>query len=254
MTLKNGQLRNVLILFTGGRARRVATTVVCRLLQLVLLSSPSQTPLEHLQISPPHASPPPPSTRPQTIRAYIHRCLPLDSIPRQEERGVRLRRGRHLLRRGCGEWRWRGAEVCIRAHLTRTQDGLLGARILASLFKQDDVPYRLVPVGGYSELEAKRDEAFASEEVGRSPETSRCYLTNIHRTSAAHAHSSVSRIAAPALILLHPPQGMPPAHHRLASALELAEPIRAGHRRGSRRGRRRGRTDMGVGRWRRGIA
>lgn len=45
------------------------------------------------------------------------------------------------------------------------QDGLLAARILASLFRQDDVPYRLVPVGGYSELEAKRDEALASEEL-----------------------------------------------------------------------------------------
>lgn len=45
------------------------------------------------------------------------------------------------------------------------QDGLLAARILASLFKQDDVPYRLIPVGGYSELETRRDEAFASEEV-----------------------------------------------------------------------------------------
>ncbi len=45
------------------------------------------------------------------------------------------------------------------------QDGLLAARILASLFKQDDIPYRLVPIGGYSELEGKRDEALASEEV-----------------------------------------------------------------------------------------
>ena len=49
--------------------------------------------------------------------------------------------------------------------LTVCKDGLLAARILASLFKQDDVPYRLVPVGGYSELEARRDEALASEEV-----------------------------------------------------------------------------------------
>ena len=47
------------------------------------------------------------------------------------------------------------------------EDGLLAARILASLFRQDDIPYRLVPVGGYSELEQRRDEAFASEEVSR---------------------------------------------------------------------------------------
>ena len=37
--------------------------------------------------------------------------------------------------------------------------------MLASLFKQDEVPYRLIPVGGYQELEAKRDEALVSEEV-----------------------------------------------------------------------------------------
>ncbi|KAL7424938.1 DNA replication initiation factor cdc45 [Cryptotrichosporon argae] len=37
-------------------------------------------------------------------------------------------------------------------------DGLLGARILASLFRQDDIPYRLIPIGGLSELRAKRDE------------------------------------------------------------------------------------------------
>ncbi|ORY34922.1 CDC45 family [Naematelia encephala] len=44
-------------------------------------------------------------------------------------------------------------------------DGLLAARILASLFRQDDVPYRIIPIGGYSELEKKRDEALASEEL-----------------------------------------------------------------------------------------
>ncbi|WVQ79395.1 hypothetical protein IAT38_001492 [Cryptococcus sp. DSM 104549] len=44
-------------------------------------------------------------------------------------------------------------------------DGLLGARILCSMFKDDDVPYRLVPIGGYKELEQKRDEALASEEL-----------------------------------------------------------------------------------------
>lgn len=42
---------------------------------------------------------------------------------------------------------------------------MLAARILASLFKQDDIPYRLVPIGGYAELETKRDEALASEEL-----------------------------------------------------------------------------------------
>jgi cell division control protein 45 len=45
------------------------------------------------------------------------------------------------------------------------QDGLLAARILASLFRQDDVPYRLIPIGGYAELEAKRDEILTSDEL-----------------------------------------------------------------------------------------
>lgn len=35
------------------------------------------------------------------------------------------------------------------------------------MFKQDDIAYRIVPIGGYSELEKRRDEALASEEVGR---------------------------------------------------------------------------------------
>lgn len=41
----------------------------------------------------------------------------------------------------------------------------MGARILCSLFKNDDIPYRLIPVGGLTELEEKSDEALASEEV-----------------------------------------------------------------------------------------
>ena len=45
------------------------------------------------------------------------------------------------------------------------QDGLLAARILSSLFRQDDVPYRLIPIGGYAELEAKRDEILNSDEL-----------------------------------------------------------------------------------------
>lgn len=42
----------------------------------------------------------------------------------------------------------------------------MAARILVALFKQDDVPYRLLPVGSYSELEVKRDQAFENDEVG----------------------------------------------------------------------------------------
>lgn len=45
------------------------------------------------------------------------------------------------------------------------QDGLLAARILASLFRQDDIPYRLIPICGYAELELKRDEVLTSDEL-----------------------------------------------------------------------------------------
>ncbi|BEI83339.1 hypothetical protein CcaverHIS002_0312070 [Cutaneotrichosporon cavernicola] len=44
-------------------------------------------------------------------------------------------------------------------------DGLLAARILTSLFKQDNVPYQLVPVGGYTDLDIKSREALKSEDL-----------------------------------------------------------------------------------------
>lgn len=75
------------------------------------------------------------------------------------------------------------------------QDGLLAARIVSSLFKQDDVPYRLVPVGGYSELEAKRDEALASEEVSGN--------TFEHQlTSVAYTYSAIARLTSQLVRLL----------------------------------------------------
>ena len=46
-----------------------------------------------------------------------------------------------------------------------SQDGLLASRILTSMFNQDDIPYRLVPVGGYSELDSRKEEALNSEEL-----------------------------------------------------------------------------------------
>jgi cell division control protein 45 len=72
------------------------------------------------------------------------------------------------------------------------QDGLLASRILASLFQQDDIPYRLAPIGGYAELEAKRDDALASEEVRK---TKRRYRGTADRL-APHPHSAVAGLAA----------------------------------------------------------
>ncbi|ODN78465.1 hypothetical protein L202_04101 [Cryptococcus amylolentus CBS 6039] len=44
-------------------------------------------------------------------------------------------------------------------------EGLLGSRILCSLLKNDDVPYRLIPVGGTEELTDKVVDALASDEI-----------------------------------------------------------------------------------------
>lgn len=44
-------------------------------------------------------------------------------------------------------------------------DALCAARMLADLFKQDDVMHRIVPVSGTSELETVRDELLAYTEV-----------------------------------------------------------------------------------------
>lgn len=44
-------------------------------------------------------------------------------------------------------------------------DALCAARMLSSLFKQDDVPYRIIPVSGYPGLEEIRDELRQHDEV-----------------------------------------------------------------------------------------
>jgi cell division control protein 45 len=44
-------------------------------------------------------------------------------------------------------------------------DALCAARMLADLFKQDDVMHRVVPVSGIAELERMRDELMSYTEV-----------------------------------------------------------------------------------------
>jgi cell division control protein 45 len=44
-------------------------------------------------------------------------------------------------------------------------DALCAARMLSSLFKQDDVPYRIIPVSGYPGLEEIRNELRRHDEV-----------------------------------------------------------------------------------------
>jgi hypothetical protein len=48
-------------------------------------------------------------------------------------------------------------------------DALCAARMLADLFKQDDVMHRVVPVSGIAELEKMRDELMSYAEVSYSP-------------------------------------------------------------------------------------
>lgn len=103
---------------------------------------------------------------------------------------------------------------------SNVQDGLLAARILVSLFRQDDVPYRLVPVGGYSELEARRDEALASEEVCRGNQVAQLMIVT-------YADSAFSGLASSSFILLHPSAELSPPHYRLTSTLEFAKSFRS---------------------------
>lgn len=48
------------------------------------------------------------------------------------------------------------------------QDALLASHVLVNLFKQEDIPHSLIPIGGYTELETRKDQIFGSED-GRYP-------------------------------------------------------------------------------------
>jgi hypothetical protein len=56
-------------------------------------------------------------------------------------------------------------------------DALCSARMLADLFKQDDLMHRVVPVSGIAELENIRDELMSYSEVCVNRARSPCYLT-----------------------------------------------------------------------------
>jgi hypothetical protein len=45
-------------------------------------------------------------------------------------------------------------------NLCSSQDALLASRILVNLLRQEDIPYTLIPIGGYSELEARKNQIF----------------------------------------------------------------------------------------------
>lgn len=44
-------------------------------------------------------------------------------------------------------------------------DGICASRILADLFRQDDIMYRIIPVAGITELERLRDDFMTDTEV-----------------------------------------------------------------------------------------
>ncbi|KAG7086638.1 hypothetical protein E1B28_002580 [Marasmius oreades] len=84
--------------------------------------------------------PPPPTTRPSYAEAYntiltAHRCSPLTSA---------------------------SSVIML---VAPDVDALCAARMLATLFKQDDVIHRIIPVSGISELEKSRDELITYQEL-----------------------------------------------------------------------------------------
>ena len=98
------------------------------------------------------------------------------------------------------------------------------------MFKQDDVPYRIVPVGGYAELEARRDEALQSEEVianSRLVDKDHGWLIVV---SDAHLDSTVPWIPTSLIDLFPTASRLSPPHHRFSPAMEFAESLRSGHR------------------------
>lgn len=44
-------------------------------------------------------------------------------------------------------------------------DALCASRMLADLFKQDDILHHVIPISGMNELEEKRDELVSNTEV-----------------------------------------------------------------------------------------
>lgn len=67
-------------------------------------------------------------------------------------------------------------------------DALCAAKMLAELFKQDDVMHRIIPVSGVAELEAMKDELATYNEVCISLPYLPCSILTL--TSCIHSSSS----------------------------------------------------------------
>lgn len=67
-------------------------------------------------------------------------------------------------------------------------DALCAARMLADLFKQDDIVYRIRPVSGIIELERVRDELMSTPEVLSTFDSSFRFLSSYVIPPAAHTY------------------------------------------------------------------
>ena len=67
-------------------------------------------------------------------------------------------------------------------------DALCAARMLADLFKQDDVMHRIVPVSGIAELERVRDDLLSYSEVGLG--FNPIWLLGLINETATHPHTT----------------------------------------------------------------
>lgn len=118
------------------------------------------------------------------------------------------------------------------------QDALLASRILVSLLRQEDIPYTLIPIGGYSELEARKNQIFgidpdADEDdqvVSRDCEVrhsgtdqARCQANIDSGRSGTYTDLIVTGIVAADSELLSTRIRLPHPPNRFTSALQLGQ-------------------------------
>jgi hypothetical protein len=112
-------------------------------------------------------------------------------------------------------------------------DALCAARMLADLFKQDDVMHRIIPVSGIAEMERMRDELATYADVS----THVAHGRPVHDVSSIAAHADppqYGRHLGPHLrrVVWRIPRQALCARHRLYATSEPGQPLR--RRRGCR--------------------
>ena len=117
------------------------------------------------------------------------------------------------------------------------QDALLAAHVLVNLFKQEDIPHSLIPIGGYAELENRRDQIFGTED-GKYPgnpdvgldiivhATTNADVNYVYAYTGPHAHLVIARISSsPILILSRRYAHLRHPSHRFTPTLQLGERV-----------------------------